>query len=138
MQGIRWSSGISSPIVMEMIQKYLICYTHRLLEIGCGEGRDSRTILKHGYQLMATDISDEAIAYCKTIMPQYANHFSVLDCLSDKVDVKFDFIYAIAVIHMLVLNDNTFLAVHPNYLAERGISTIDELDAALVSFLFLF
>lgn len=49
MHGISWSSDISSPIVMDVIQKYHICRNHRLLEIGCGEGRDSRTVLEHGY-----------------------------------------------------------------------------------------
>ena len=75
---------------------------------------------------MATDVSEEAIAYCKTTMPQYANHFSVLDCLSDKVGVKFDFIYAIAVIHMLVLDEdrNGFYQFVYDHLSTKGIALI--------------
>lgn len=63
--GVSWSSDVSTPIVMEVIKKFGINHEHRLLEIGCGEGRDSRAVLEHGYQLMATDISTEAITYCK-------------------------------------------------------------------------
>ena len=125
-QGVSWSSDISTPIVMEMIEKYHIAKDHRLLEIGCGEGRDSKTVLEHGYRLMATDISTEAIAYCKKQMPRYAHHFSVLDCLCDKLDSKFDFIFGIAVIHMLVLDEdrNGFYRFIRNHLSENGIALI--------------
>ena len=64
-QGVSWASSVSTPIVMEVIDKYGISHSQRLLEIGCGEGRDSRTVLEHGFQLTATDISSEAIAYRK-------------------------------------------------------------------------
>ena len=62
--GVSWSSDVNTPIVMEVIDRYKIRREHKLLEIGCGEGRDSRTVLDHGFPLMATDISEEAIAYC--------------------------------------------------------------------------
>ncbi|MBR6651155.1 MAG: class I SAM-dependent methyltransferase [Clostridia bacterium] len=105
-KGISWASNKHSPIVLEVIKKYNILLEHDLLEIGCGEGRDSRAVLENGYNLMATDISNEAIAYCKKTMPCFKEHFSVLDCLSDKIDELFDFIYSIAVIHMLVLDED--------------------------------
>ena len=56
-QGVSWSSNVSTPIVMEVIEKYNINRSQRLLEIGCGEGRDARTVLEDGFQLTATDIS---------------------------------------------------------------------------------
>jgi hypothetical protein len=40
------------------------------------------------------------------MMPKFEKHFSVLDCLSDNLDETFDFIYGIAVIHMLVLDED--------------------------------
>ena len=124
--GVSWSSDASTPIVMEMLDKYNITQEHKLLEIGCGEGRDSKRVLERGFQLMATDISKEAIAYCKKLMPQFENHFSVLDCLSDKLDVKFDFIFGIAVIHMLVLDDdrNGFYQFIHNHLTKGGVALI--------------
>ena len=104
--GVSWAGDKNSPIVLETIQKYNIKSQHDLLEIGCGEGRDARAVLEAGYPLLATDLSQEAIAYCRKTMPRFADSFQVLDCLADKLDRKFDFIYAVAVIHMLVLDED--------------------------------
>lgn len=125
-QGVSWASSVSTPIVMEVIDKYGISHSQRLLEIGCGEGRDSRTVLEHGFQLTATDISSEAIAYCKEKMPEYENQFSVLDCLSDELDEKFDFLFAIAVVHMLVPDEDRdgFYGFLRSHLAAGGIALI--------------
>lgn len=125
-KGVSWSSNISTPIVMEVIRKYGIGKTQSLLEIGCGEGRDSKTVLANGYPLMATDISAEAVAYCKKQYPEYADHFSVVDCLSDTLVMRFDFIFGIAVIHMLVPEEdrNGFYQFVYNHLCENGIALI--------------
>lgn len=125
-QGVSWASSVSTPIVMEVIDKYGISHSQRLLEIGCGEGRDSRTVLEHGFQLTATDISSEAIAYCKEKMPEFENQFSVLDCLSDELDEKFDFLFAIAVVHMLVPDEDRdgFYGFIRSHLTAGGIALI--------------
>ena len=124
--GVSWSSDQCSPIVMEVIKKYKIQPEHCLLEIGCGEGRDSKTVLERGYNLMATDISNEAIQYCKSVMPNFEKHFSVLDCLSDNLDETFDFIYGIAVIHMLVLDEDrdAFYQFIYRHLKSSGLALI--------------
>ena len=101
-RGVTWMSGVSTPIVLEVLEKYGIGSGHRLLEIGCGEGRDAGAVLEAGYDLTATDVSGEAIAYCKEKWPQFANRFRVLDCLTAELEERFDFIFAVAVIHMLV------------------------------------
>ena len=125
-QGVSWSSDVSTPIVMEVIERYRIGRDRQILEIGCGEGRDSRTVLERGYQLKATDISGEAIAYCKKRLPQYADHFSVLDCLSDQLDAQYDLIFGIAVIHMLVLDEDRdgFYQFIRSHLSGTGIALI--------------
>ena len=83
-------------------------------------------VLENGYQLMATDISREAIAYCKKRMPRYESNFSVLDCLSDDLYSRFDFIFGIAVIHMLVLDEdrNGFYQFIHKHLSADGIALI--------------
>lgn len=96
------------------------------MEIGCGEGRDARAVLEAGYGLKATDLSAEAIAYCKETMPAYREQFSVLDCLSDGLTERFDFIYAVAVIHMLVLDedrDGFYRFIH-THLKPEGLALI--------------
>lgn len=124
--GISWSSEVSTPIVMEVLDKYNITQEHKLLEIGCGEGRDSKSILEHGFPLIATDISKEAIAYCKKRMPQHEAHFSVLDCLSEELEEEFDFIFAIAVLHMLVPDEDrdVFYQFIRKHLSPGGVALI--------------
>lgn len=104
--GVSWSSDRSTPIVCETLRAHRIRPDQSLLEIGCGEGRDARAVLDAGYNLLATDLSEEAIAYCRARMPQYSDRFRRMDCLSDEPGKTFDFIYAVAVIHMLVLDDD--------------------------------
>lgn len=101
--GVSWASGQSTPLVLETLRKYAIRPNAALLEIGCGEGRDARAVLENGYrQLLATDVSPEAVAYCQKILPEDREHFRVLDCLTDRLEQQYDFLYAVAVIHMLV------------------------------------
>lgn len=124
--GFTWENDVSTPIVAEILRKYCIGQQGRLLEIGCGEGRDAKLLLSLNYDLTATDISKEAITYCQKQMPQYENHFRVLDCLSDESHEKFDFIYAVAVIHMLVLDEDRqrFYQFIRGHLKENGIALI--------------
>ena len=124
--GVSWSSNQNSPIVLETIRKYNIQPEDELLEIGCGEGRDAKAVLDNGYNLMATDISNEAVAYCKKIMPEHEKSFLVFDCLSDCFDETFDFIYGIAVIHMLVIDEDRdkFYQFINTHLKANGIALI--------------
>ena len=124
--GVSWENDVSTPVVADILKKYCIGQQGRLLEIGCGEGRDAKILLNRAYDLLATDISKEAIAYCQKQLPQYENHFCVLDCLSDELNEKFDFIYAIAVIHMLVLDEDRqgFYQFIRNHLKKNGIALI--------------
>lgn len=125
-KGFSWAQMKNTPIVMDIISRYHLHPEHSLLEIGCGEGRDSSTVLENGFNLMATDISPEAINYCKKKIPDFESKFMVLDCLSSDLDMKFDFIYSIAVIHMLVLDEdrNGFYQFIHSHLKSDGIALI--------------
>lgn len=125
-QDLRWFMDGPSPIVEEILSKFPVLKSAKLLEIGCGEGRDAKYLLNQGYDLLATDISAEAISYCKQENPGFAEHFRVLDCISQRTESKFDFIYAVAVIHMLVLEEdrNGFYGFIHDQLAEKGIGLI--------------
>lgn len=125
-QGISWFSSVYSPIVLATIEKYRIHPSMKLLELGCGEGRDAVALLKDGFDLLATDISPEAIRYCRQLLPEKADHFAILDCLNGHLQAKFDFIYAVAVIHMLVLQEDRdqFYRFIRDHLSQSGISLI--------------
>ena len=59
-KGVSWTQMKNTPIVMDIIKRYHLHPEQSLLEIGCGEGRDSATVLENGFHLIATDISPEA------------------------------------------------------------------------------
>ncbi len=125
-KSLTWFSNINSAIVFKTICKYDIKKQEGILEIGCGEGRDAIYLLNQGYNLCATDISPTAIDYCKKVYSENQSSFKVLNCLSDSLEQKFSFIYAIAVLHMLVLNEdrNAFYKFIYNHLEENGIALI--------------
>ncbi len=125
-QGVSWASTQCTPIVLATIQKYGLAPGSAMLEIGCGEGRDAKAVLDGGYTLLATDISAEAIAYCRKKMPAYQAHFQVLDCINAQHAAKYDFIFSVAVIHMLVLDEdrNAFYRFICTHLTGGGLALI--------------
>lgn len=121
-----WLGKEPSPIVSEIMERYQIGHCHTVLELGCGEGRDAAPLLKKGYDLLATDVSEEAISYCKLHNADYTERFEVLDCVTGKSDRAFDFIYAVAVVHMLVPDEdrNAFYRFVRTHLNTGGIALI--------------
>ena len=125
-ESITWFSDNNSKIVIDTINHYYNNKNIKILEIGCGEGRDASYLLKEGYDVLATDISSTAIDYCIKNLPNNADCFQVLNCLTDSLPVKFDFIYAIAVIHMLVQDEDrqAFYKFIYYQLSETGIALV--------------
>ena len=123
---LQWFHTEPSAIVMETINTFSISTQNKLLEIGCGEGRDAFPLLKNGFNLLATDVSSEAIRFCKSTFPEFNSRFQVLDCVSGNMACSFDFIYAVAVIHMLVLNEDrdAFYTFIRRHLTPTGIALI--------------
>ena len=125
-KGHSWAGDACTPIVLDVIRRYGIRKESKILEIGCGEGRDAKAVIEEGFDLLATDISPEAIRYCRERMPQYEDRFQILDCLSDGHSGKYDFIYAVAVVHMLVEDEdrNRFYGFIRDHLSENGIGLV--------------
>ena len=125
-KGFSWAGENATPIVLDVIRRYGLSKQAPILEIGCGEGRDARAVLDEGYSLLATDISPEAISYCKSRYPQHADHFGILDCLKDDCESIFDMIYAVAVIHMLVedADRRRFYGFIRNHLSKNGVALV--------------
>ena len=74
-KGLQWSSTVCTPIVMEILERYGIRKDQKILEIGCGEGRDAGPLLAAGYDLTATDVSPAAVACCRARYPAFADRF---------------------------------------------------------------
>lgn len=124
--GHAWSSDRPTPIVGEILARYGVPKTAPMLELGCGEGRDALPLLREGWNLLATDISPEAVAWCQNQAPEHADRFQVLDCLGGEMPARFDFIYAVAVLHMLTEDGDRarFFAFLREHLTETGLALV--------------
>lgn len=124
-KGLAWSTNTNTKIVEEIINKYHL-EKSKILEIGCGEGRDARYLLNKNYNVIATDISKEAIDYCKKKDIIHKNNYNVLDVLNDKSEEKYGFIYSVACLHMLVLDNdrNNYYEYIFNYLEKNGYALV--------------
>ena len=126
-KNLSWSSNNRTEIIEEMMNKYNITKKSKILEIGCGEGRDAIYLLNKNYNLLATDASVEAINYCKANDKNHTTNYQVLDVLDAKhFHNQYDFIYSIACIHMLVLDTdrNNYYKFIYNHLTDNGIALI--------------
>ena len=124
---LSWSSDNNTQIIIECIKKYNINKDNLILEIGCGEGRDARYLLKQGYNVLASDVSKEAINYCKLKDKENRKKYLVLDVLDcKKFKSKFDFIYSVACIHMLTQEEdrNNYYKFIYNHLNSNGLAII--------------
>ena len=124
--GVRWFDGDPTPLVGKVIQKYGITKETPILEVGCGEGRDALPLLSAGYRVTATDLSEEAINYCRTLCPEHADAFFTLDCVRGTPPGRFGFVYAVAVLHMLTdeCDRAAFYSFIASALAPDGIALV--------------
>lgn len=123
---LQWFSEEPSPIVLQVMTEFSVDMTAAILEIGCGEGRDAGYLMDKGYHVLATDVSPEAVNFCRRTYPHHSERFAVLDCVREELKERFDFIYAVAVIHMLVLDEdrNGFYRFIRSHLKENGIALV--------------
>lgn len=123
---LRWFDEAPTPLVGEVMEAVVVSSGAKILEIGCGEGRDARYLLKQGYDVLATDVSDAAICYCREANPQHEQCYQILDCVTGNLNGKFEFIYAVAVLHMLVEDEdrNGFYRFIRKHLTGNGVALI--------------
>ena len=67
-QGLAWTADVPTPVVAEVLARYAPDPAAPVLELGCGEGRDARPLLAAGRNLTATDLSAEAVAWCRAAL----------------------------------------------------------------------
>ena len=126
-KSLSWASDKNSPIVLEILRKYCDSDNTKILDVGCGEGRDCLFLLDLGYDVQALDISEEAIRYCKNKAgAKNEERFHVVDVCTDSFEGTFDFIYSVATLHMLVLEQDRkqYLSFIKNHLSENGYALI--------------
>lgn len=118
-----WATSKYTPDVANFFKNCNIKKSDKVLDLGCGEGRDAINLLNKGYNLLAVDYSKAAIEICnKLTNNKYKKHFVQFDLISDMMNEQFDYIYSIAVLHMFVTKEhrNNFLSFVKNHLKENG------------------
>ena len=127
-EGLLWESQGNSQVVIDTIKKYNISQCDDILDLGCGEGRDSIFLLKQNYKVVGVDCSKEGINTCKKLASiQNINcDFRVLDLVNERLEKKFDFIYSMAVLHMLCTDEDrkSFYNFIYNSLKQNGKALI--------------
>lgn len=99
-----WSSKECTPDVINTIRELQIKNKDRILDLGCGEGRDAIYLLSNNYNVIAIDYSKNVINKCNKLSNnKYIDKFKQFDLITDELNMKFDFIYSIAVLYMFVL-----------------------------------
>lgn len=75
----------------------------KLLDIGCGEGKDTVFFARNGYEVTAFDVSDAGIEKTKRLADQCGVHINVFkaDILDYRLDRHFDVVFSSGVLHYI-------------------------------------
>ena len=124
--GAAWFSDAPTPIVGDVLARYGVSRDAPMLELGCGEGRDAFPLLDAGYDLLATDVSPAAVAWCRERRPEHAPRFRALDAVRGELEGEYPFIFAVAVIHMLLEDADraAFYRFVREHLTEDGLALL--------------
>lgn len=127
--GLPWAGNDASIVLKDILLKYGANPKSKILEIGCGEGQNALYLQQNGFDIYATDVSNEAIKWCKNCAKKKGlsqDKFFVLDILNNNLTEKFDFILAISTVHMLVLKNDRkgFFDFIFNHLNDNGVAIV--------------
>ena len=127
--GKDWAGDRPSYILKDLFEKYAVDKNSKIIEVGCGEGRNALYLQKEGFSVSATDVSAEAVRWCKEKAESEnidKNNFFVLDILDNDLKEKYDCIYSISTLHMLVLDSDRsgFFKFIFDHLKDNGIAIV--------------
>jgi tellurite methyltransferase len=75
----------------------------KLLDIGCGEGKDSVFFARNGYHVTGIDIADAGIEKTKRLADKVGVHINVFkaDILDFRLDTTYDILFSNGVLHYI-------------------------------------
>lgn len=81
--------------------------SYRVLDIGCGEGKDAVFFAKCGYAVTAFDVSEQGIEKAKRLAEHNKTEVSFFkaDIFDYRPDTDYDIIFSSGVLHFLPLNE---------------------------------
>lgn len=85
--------------LLDQLLKGNIPSSSRMLDAGCGSGRNLHLFVQNGYNLFAFDPNEEAIQALKAVYPRQAERFTVSTIEDFTSPFQFDFIICNAVLH---------------------------------------
>ncbi len=101
---------------------------YRVLDIGCGEGKDAVFFAKCGYDITAFDISEQGIEKAKRLAEhnKVEINFFKADILDYRLDTEFDIIFSSGVFHFLP-NDkrNEICSLLKEHTRKNGINALN-------------
>lgn len=127
--GLAWAGNEPTKVLKLWLEKHLTNKNSKILEVGCGEGQNAIFLMENGFNVLASDVSEEAINWCKSAAASKninENNFFVLDILENNHKEKYDCIYSISTVHMLVLDEdrNKFFKFIYNHLNDGGVAIV--------------
>lgn len=93
-----WEIGEPQPIVCEILDSMP---PGRLLDVGCGLGRNAKAASDRGYEVVAIDTSSTAIEKCRELYPDSGISFKVLDACRIELIPGFNVILDSATYHAI-------------------------------------
>ena len=127
--GDAWAGERPTFELKDLLDEFGATEKSQILEIGCGEGQNALFLQENGFDVFASDVSQEAVNWCKdkaktrNLSPE---KFFVLDILDNNLQDKFDFIISVSTLHMLVLDSDrkAFFDFVYSHLNEDGFAII--------------
>lgn len=102
-EGYYWGTR-PNEMCLELLKRIYPTRPLRLLEIGCGEGKDAVFLAKCGYQVTAFDATASGIEKAKRLadIHQVEVSFFQADLRTFRLDEEFDIIYSSGVFHHIL------------------------------------
>jgi SAM-dependent methyltransferase len=118
---VPWSHGRPSPSMVNWMNAAapgLLRPGARVAVVGCGLGADAVFLAERGYEVVAFDVSETAIAWAKRLHPEHRDMFSVADLLELPPSLRHRF--------DLVIEVHTLQALPPRHRVPlaRGIAEL--------------
>ncbi|MEC0243248.1 helix-turn-helix domain-containing protein [Paenibacillus dokdonensis] len=94
---------VPNQICYQVLQSMPPIQHIKLLDIGCGEGKDSVFFARNGYDVTAFDVSDAGIEKTKRLADQFGVHVDVFkaDILDYRLESNFDILFSSGVLHYI-------------------------------------
>jgi len=95
-----------NKLCYEIMQRKPPVKPYKILDIGCGEGKDAVFLAKNGYDVTAFDVSDIGIQKAKALAEIHGVtvDFFKADIKDFRIDAEYDIIFSSGVFHYIPLN----------------------------------